>query len=90
MLGYSELSVSGETAESESGSGVCITYKHVKNWAQEARTDRRAAKTNKLQQDWLEVVLPSFKEMIDACRLLEENSLALCPEGALEVEQVLC
>ena len=35
------------------------------------------------------VVLPSFKEMIDTCWLLEENSLALCPEGALEVAQVL-
>jgi len=47
-IGDLQLSVSGETAESESGSRVCITYKHVKNWAQEARTDRRAAKTNKL------------------------------------------
>jgi len=37
-----------------------------------------------------EMVLPSFKEMIDTCQLLEENSLALCPEGALEVAQVLC
>jgi len=35
------------------------------------------------------VVLPSFKEMKDTCQLLEENSLALCPEGVLKVAQVL-
>ena len=36
-----------------------------------------------------EVVPASLKEMVGACRLLEENSMMVCPEGALEVAQVL-
>jgi hypothetical protein len=37
-----------------------------------------------------EVVPASLKEMVGACRLLEENSMLVCLEGALEVAQVLC
>ena len=47
-IGNLQLSVLGETAESESASRVCIIYKHMKNWVQEVRTDRHTVKTNKL------------------------------------------
>ena len=34
-----------------------------------------------------EVVPPSLKEMVEAYRILEENSLVICTEGALELVQ---
>ena len=37
-----------------------------------------------------EVVPPSLKEMIEACRILEENSLVVCTEGALDLVQAAC
>jgi len=40
--------------------------------------------------DGPEAVPASLKEMIDACWLLEENSMVVCEEGALEVVQVVC
>ena len=35
-----------------------------------------------------EVVPPSLKEMIEACRMLEENSLLVCPDALDFVEAV--
>ena len=34
-----------------------------------------------------EVVPPSLKEVVEAYRILEENSLVICTEGALELVQ---
>ncbi|KAG8781291.1 hypothetical protein FRC15_008897 [Serendipita sp. 397] len=40
--------------------------------------------------DGPEVVPPSLKEMINMCRIIEENSMVVCTEGALEVVKSLC
>ena len=36
-----------------------------------------------------EVVLPSLKEMIKMCRIIEKNGVVVCAERALEVVKIL-
>ena len=37
-----------------------------------------------------EVVPPPLKDMIKMCRTIEENSMIICTEGALELVKALC
>ena len=52
-----------------------------------ARGDIEEIDSDSDDDDDPEVVPPSLKEIIEACQILEENSLVVCTEGALELVQ---